>query len=117
MFSSPVFIKDRDLQHLCYILDITESLTIRKQSLHGKVYYLQGEHSVPVWVQVPVDSLSPGVAVTKLQGHIGVAGPSEVGRAKAASPNNLHCHEANILSLLEGLIQTLHRMLVVRNIE
>ena len=72
---------------------------------------IQGEQSVPVWVQVPVDSLSPGVPIAELQGDVRVTEASKVGRAKAASPNNLHRHEANILGLLECLIQALHRML------
>ena len=79
--------------------------------LHSKVDDLQAKQSVPVWVQVPVDSLGPGVPVPQLQGHVGVTEASEVGRAKSTSPNNLHRHEANILGLMEGLIQALHRML------
>ena len=31
VFSSPVFVKYRDLQDLCYILHITETLIIRKR--------------------------------------------------------------------------------------
>ena len=110
MFSSPILVEDRDLQHLSYILHITENM--REQSLNRsyEIDYLQGERSVPVRLQIPVDSLSPGVTITKLQGHVGVTEASEVSRAKAASSNNLHRHEADILGPLECLVQALERM-------
>ena len=66
---------------------------------------------MPVRVQVPVDSLSPGVPITELQGDVRVTEASEVSGAKAASPNNIDRHEADILGSLKCFIQALHRKL------
>ena len=76
MLSSSVLVKYCNLQRVRDILHVTEMIVMETIFLE---FLLQGEHSVPLGVEIPVDSLSSGVGVSKLHRHVGITEPSKVG--------------------------------------